>query len=153
MPKILRLTYVLIIVFVLTSILAFSALAETEGVWNFHGKWISDREVPDQDPIHQTLKIRCDLETNYCKMELITEQSRTCTTQFGEPTDALLTGEGFVEIVDQMIEIFVDAYCLSKPPTYSFSFPVTFTYNPGDDTLTDNLGTTWYSKQEYNQQD
>jgi hypothetical protein len=129
---------------------AAPVMSTADSIKVFHGKWISDRVVPDQDPIHQTLKIRCDTETNYCKMELITEQSRSCTAQFGEPTDALLKGEGFVEVVDQTIEIFVDAYCLSKPPTYSFSFPVTFTYNPDDDTLTDNLGTTWFRKIDYN---
>lgn len=112
-----------------------------DGVRSFHGKWVSVRIG-----IPQTLKIRCDAETNYCKMRLVVEESRTCTDQFGEPTGALLEGEGQVEVIDQTIEIVVDAYCLTKPPTYSFSFPVTFTYNELDDTLADNLGVIWYRK-------
>ena len=113
----------------------------------FHGKWLSDRWVPEGYLIHQTLKMRCDVETNYCKMELIAEGSRSCTAaNDGIPTDALLIGEGYVEIINDTIEIYVDGYCLTKPPTYTSSFPVTFTYNLADDTLTDNLGVIWYRK-------
>ncbi|MCP4142267.1 MAG: hypothetical protein GY755_18685 [Chloroflexi bacterium] len=108
---------------------------------NFHGKWISIREG-----IHQSLKIRCNSKKSYCKITLIAEESRTCTAQFGEPTDALLKGKNQVQVIDDTIEIFVDAYCLSKPPTYSFSFPVYYTYNEMNDTLTDNLDVIWHRK-------
>ena len=110
----------------------------------FHDNWVSDREVPGQDPIHQTLKLRCNVNQNYCKMRLIVEESRSCTENFGEPTDALLIGGSEVQVVDNTIEIFVDAYCLSHPPTYSFSFPVYYTYDEVNDTLIDNIGAVWY---------
>jgi hypothetical protein len=58
----------------------------------FHGKWVSDRWVPEGYFIHQAMKIRCDIETNYCKLELIAEASRSCT-----------------------LALDVDAYCLTPP--------------------------------------
>jgi len=113
----------------------------------FHGKWVSDRWVPEGYFIHQTMKIRCDIETNYCKLELIAEASRSCTlTNEGIPTDALLEGEDFVDVTDHILELDVDAYCLTKPPTYSTTVPVFFAYNSNDDTLTDNLDTIWHRK-------
>jgi len=44
---------------------AATLIKNKTGLMSFHGKWISDREVPGQDPIHQTLTIGCDVETNY----------------------------------------------------------------------------------------
>jgi len=113
----------------------------------FHGKWVSDRWVSEGYFIHQTMKIRCDIETNYCKLELIAEASRSCTlANEGIPTDALLEGEDFVDVTDHILELDVDAYCLTKPPTYSKTVPVFFIYNSDDGTLTDNLDTIWYRK-------
>lgn len=116
------------------------------GLKIFHDNWVSDREVPDQDPIHQILKLRCNVNKSYCKMRLIVEESRSCTEEFGEPTDAMLIGQSEVQVVDNTIEISVDAYCLSHPPTFSFSFPVYYTYNEVNDTLIDNIGAVWYRK-------
>ncbi len=146
MKKIHILTFILSIITILAVVFPFGVNAapmtkNKDGVRVFHGKWVSVRAG-----IHQTLKIRCDSETNYCKLSLVAKESRSCTAAYGEPTDALLKGEGPVQVIDQTIELFVDAYCLTKPPTYTATFLVTFTYNEMDDTLTDNLGAVWYRK-------
>ncbi len=46
---------------------------------------------------------------------------------FGGPGAGMLEGGSEAELIDQTTEILLDAYCLSKPPTSSFEFPVTFT--------------------------
>jgi len=63
----------------------------------FHGKWISVRLGSPQ-----TLKIRCDVETGYCRMDMVTEVSTSCTNNAdGVPTGRYFEGEGMVEVIDQ----------------------------------------------------
>ena len=109
----------------------------------FEGKWISTRAGSPQ-----TLKLRCDADIGYCKMEAVAEYSGSCTTQFGEPTGRLWEGEGQVQVVNQTIEFSVDSYCLTEPPTYDQEYTFIFTYDPDTDTLIDNLpgDTTWHRK-------
>jgi len=114
-----------------------------DGLKAFHGKWISIRlESP------QTLKIRCDVETSYCKIEMITEISTSCTKLAGGvPTGRYFEGEGIVEIIDQSITIPAISYCMTKPPSdFYYGPPIPFTYHPADDTLTDVWGVTWHRK-------
>jgi len=109
----------------------------------FHGKWISVRlESP------QTLKIRCDVETGYCKMDMVTEVSTSCTNNAGGvPTGRYFEGEGLVEVIDQSITIPAISYCMTKPPSdFYYGPPITFTYHPADDTLTDIWSVTWHRK-------
>ena len=128
---------------------AAPAMKAKEGVKIFHGKWISDRYVPNWGYVHQELKIRCDQETNYCKMRMVMENNRTCVQTFGEGIKGLNIDEGYVEILDNTIGFYsVDAYCLTSPRTYMFPvpFPFEYTYNMADDTLIDSIGTVWYRK-------
>jgi len=106
---------------------------------SFNGKWVSTRAGS-----LQTLKIKCDADTGYCKMEAVAEYSGSCTNQFGEPTGRLWEGEEQVQVIDQAIQIPVDSYCLTEPPTYDKKYTFIFTYNSATDTLTDNIGATWY---------
>jgi hypothetical protein len=109
----------------------------------FHGKWTSVRlESP------QTLKIRCDVETNYCKMDMVTEISTSCTNNAGGvPTGRYFEGESQVEVINYSITIPAISYCMTKPPSdFYYGPPITFTYHLADDTLTDGWGVTWYRK-------
>jgi len=114
-----------------------------DGLKAFHGKWTSVRLGSPQ-----SLKIRCDVETNYCKMDMITEISTSCTILAGGvPTGRYFEGEGMVEVIDQSITIPAISYCMTKPPLdFHYGPPILFTYHPDDDTLTDNWGVTWYRK-------
>ena len=143
--RLLVIAVIILLIFPL-SVNAASPLKNIDGLKIFHGKWESNRWVPEGYYVHQTLKIRCNNNTNICQMTMIAEESRSCSTQFGEPTDALLKAKNEVTIIDNSISFFVDAYCKTSPISYSFSFPVTYTYNPEGDTLTDNLGVVWYRK-------
>jgi len=132
---------------------------------SFHGNWVSDRVSSTGITYHQTLKLRCNVNKNYCKMRLITEKSNSCSDLIGEPTDALLKGEGQlqtfiddiyspapgVEYMGVYIEPYTyDIFCLSKPPTERphSGWPVWFVDNL-DGTLTDNLGAIWFRKSVY----
>jgi hypothetical protein len=77
----------------------------------------------------------------------IIDISQTCTGIYGEPTGNILEGEGYVEIIDHEITLFAQARCLTHPLSDPVGpFPVTYTYDSVNDTLTDDLGTNWYRK-------
>jgi len=122
---------------------AAPSMVAEDGLKAFHGKWTSIRLGSPQ-----TLKIRCDVETGYCKMDMITEISTSCTNLAGGvPTGRYFEGDGIVEIIDQSITIPAISYCMTKPPSdFYYGPPLTFTYHPADDTLTDIWGVTWHRK-------
>jgi len=134
---------ILILIFPL-KIIASQLAESAKDIEVFNGDWYSGRSVPDQNPIHQTLSIQCDNDQRYCTVSLSAENSRTCSERFGEPTDALLEGGSAVELEGSMIELTLDAYCKTIPPTFTSVVVISFTYNKADNTLIDNLNTTWY---------
>jgi hypothetical protein len=118
----------------------------------FDGKWVSTRWTGGEQGwlTAQSLKIKCDPNKMTCRMKLIVEKSGTCTANNnGEPTGLMWMYNGPVYVVGSSIHsiVNVDAYCLSKPPTYLTSFPAWYTYNEVDDTLSDfSLITVWERK-------
>jgi len=148
MKKLSMLVSILIIVVFLAVMFPVNANAAPVPVTNpdlkvFHGKWTSVRLGSPQ-----TLKIRCDLETNYCTMVMITEISTSCTLNAGGvPTGRRFEGEGVVEVIDNGITIPTVSYCMTKPPSDFYYGPLApWTYHPEDDTLTDIWGITWHRK-------
>lgn len=55
---------------------------------------------------------------------------------------ALARGKGTVD--ENVLSVLLRVRCLSHPPTFLSDSPFTFTYDPADDTLTDNHGVQWF---------
>jgi hypothetical protein len=121
------------------------------GIRIFNGRWESTRLSGGVETA-QHLKLTCNPRKTTCRMRLIVERSSTCSSEdydYGDPTGNMLVGRGpvIVETEPLSITINVNAYCLVRPlPDPVGPFSVTYTYNEGDDTLTDNLEIVWTRK-------
>jgi hypothetical protein len=124
--------------------LASPMMNRKEEITVFNGRWFATRLAHGRE-IAERLKIECNKNKEICRVELTTDWSNSCTTSHGEETGAMLKGKGPVVVAWPRITINVDAYCLTKPPTYSgFPLDIWFEYNETDNTLLDNIGVMWH---------
>ena len=156
MKKFSFISIALLMVLVFMMLLPSNAIAAPtmkakSGISVFNGKWVSIRWTGGDEGwlTAQSLKIKCNPKKINCRMKLIVERSGTCTGIYGEPTGLMWMYNGPVNVVGSSIHsmVNVDAYCLTKPPTYLASFPAWYTYNEVDDTLSDfSITTVWERK-------